>query len=70
MPLAPLVIGMASAVSRLTSVSTRVTMAKYTPRSRKIGSPISTESRAQKVPARGRVHQKLISPLVIKIADT
>jgi len=42
----------------MTSVRISVTMAKYTPRRRRIGTPIRIEAPAQKIPATGSVNQK------------
>ena len=70
MPFAPRVTGRASAVRRATSVRTRVIIAKYTPRSRRMGSPMSTLSNAQKAPAIGRVSQNDTPYCVTRIADT
>ena len=70
MPAGPFVIGSACAVSRATSVSVSVTIAKYTPRKRKIGSPMPALATAQNKPAKGSVHQNSISYLTTSIAET
>ena len=41
-----------------TAANASVTIAKYTPRNRRIGTPIRIEATAQKTPATGSVHQK------------
>ena len=70
MPRGPLVIDSTWAKRRATSVSVSVTIAKYTPRKRKMGRPISTLAPAQKSPASGNVHQNSTPYFTTKIADT
>ena len=69
-PRAPFVMGSAKAVSVTTWVKTSVIIAKYTPRRRRIGSPIKIATTAANRPAAGNEIQNYQSALTTKIAET